>query len=61
MQAGFRLRNVLEGRHPPLNEKFGQKVTASIEQKIRKQCESLSRMCKFLFKVAHHTDLSVPK
>jgi len=46
MEAGTRLRNVLEGRHPPLKEKFGQKVTSSIEQKIRKQCKSLKYFSK---------------
>ena len=41
MTAGDKLRNVLEGRHPPLREKFGQRVSSLIEQKIRKQCELL--------------------
>ncbi len=37
--AANKLRNVLVKRHPPLKEKFGQRVISAIEQKIRKQCE----------------------
>jgi hypothetical protein len=39
LSAGEKLRNVLDGRHPPLKEKFGQRVSSVVEQKIRKQCE----------------------
>ena len=47
IQAGVKLRNVLEGRHPPVKEKFGQRLSSTIEHKIRKQCELSFYLCLF--------------